>query len=251
MSNSDPAHPYDSGPARPLRNRIVDIFRTSSQTSYSALPDSEPDGNGARSRDYPEYSSQEPNARTRLLESFHRPDSIFRSKSDSGMFSPRPEASKQPGWQSDYYGAPGRSGQASVRAGSAERSVNASSMEHLLSKSPLNNRTSLYVPQYNSRGNLIGQQISIVLCALLQLDWPIPLVLPARRLRSRSDGCLHLYSNGTVALLQPRACSPYQWSLFFRISTSSIRHSREQPPVNSWTGSRRIVADWCNCQIQH
>ena len=147
MSDSNPAHTYDAGPARSLRDRIVDIFRSSSQTSYSALPDRATYRNGAHSHDYPGYSSQDPNARTRLLESFHRPDSICSSKSDSGTFSPRPEASEQRQWRSGYYGAPGLSGQSSVRPGSVERSDNAS-MERLLSKSPLKNRRGLYVPSY-------------------------------------------------------------------------------------------------------
>lgn len=149
MSDGNPVYPHDPGTPRSLRDRIADIFRTSSQTSYSAAPNNAVYGNGPTSNDRLEYPSHEPDARTRLLESYHRAEPICGSKPcDHGTFSPRPEGYEQSQWQSDGYGAPRTSGESSVRPGSAGRSDNMSSFENLLSKSPLKSRASLYAPLY-------------------------------------------------------------------------------------------------------
>jgi hypothetical protein len=149
MSDGNTVYSHDTGATRSLRDRIVDIFRAPSQTNYSALPDNATYGNGPHSQERLGYSSQEPDARSRLLESYHRREPVCGSKScdsEHGTFSPRPEPYEQAQLQRGYDGTPRVSGESSVRPGSAERSDNTSSMEQLLSTSPLKNRTCLYSP---------------------------------------------------------------------------------------------------------
>ncbi|RJE21454.1 hypothetical protein PHISCL_06208 [Aspergillus sclerotialis] len=146
MSDGNSVQPHEVGVSRTLRERLVDIFRTSSQTSYPVLPEND----SARVNEQPDndhavvYPIQEPDARTRLLESYHRREPICGLEScNHGTFSPR-VGSRTPG----YNGAYGPSGQSSARPGSAERSDITSSMERSTSELPVKNRTILYaLPQ--------------------------------------------------------------------------------------------------------
>lgn len=160
MSNGNPVLPPEAGPSRTLRDRLVDIFRNSSQSSDPAFPQNVSYGNGTHPSNL--GYSQEPDARTRLLESYHRREPICGSTScNHGTFSPRSEGHENSPWQSGYYGTTGYSAESSTRPGSADRSENTSSLENLISKQPMRSRTSLYavhhiVPSYISRLTAIG-----------------------------------------------------------------------------------------------
>lgn len=90
MSESSPLLRQDSEGHRSLQNRIIDIFRTPGGRRASPGPDSSDGG-----RDTPGLgitTTKEPDARTRLLESYHQADPICGERRCShGTFSPRPD----------------------------------------------------------------------------------------------------------------------------------------------------------------
>lgn len=141
MSDGNTVQPHDAGVSRTLRDRVADIFRSSSQPSYSALPGED----SPRTNDQPNYGqsaeppSQDPDIRTRLLESYHRREPVCGLEScNHGTFSPRP-GTQTPAYKGIY----GASGQSSARPGSAQRSEVASSMERS-TELPVKNRTLMY-----------------------------------------------------------------------------------------------------------
>lgn len=146
MTDGNPVQPHEVAVSRTLRERLVDIFRTSSQTSYPSLPedDSTRINEQAHNDHAVVYPSQEPDARTRLLESYHRREPICGLEScNHGTFSPRAGSHTL-----GYNGAYGPSGQSSARPGSAQRSDTTPSMERSTSELPVKNRTILYaLPQ--------------------------------------------------------------------------------------------------------
>ena len=142
MSDGNSVQPQEVGVSRTLRERLIGIFRASSQTSYSALPEN--DSTRINEQPYNDhaivYSAQEPDARTRLLESYNRREPICGLEScNHGTFSPRP-GSRTPGYNGAYF----PNGQSSTRPGSAQRSDNTPSLERSTSELPVKNRTILY-----------------------------------------------------------------------------------------------------------
>lgn len=90
MSESSPLLREDSEGHRSLQSRIVNIFRTSGNRAASPGPNSSDDGRGNLGLGI--TTTSEPDARTRLLESYHQADPICGERRCShGTFSPRTE----------------------------------------------------------------------------------------------------------------------------------------------------------------
>lgn len=149
MSESDPFA------RRSLRDWLFDVFRTSYHTGYSTHREeltTHDDGNSNK-QPTTETPRSVPDARTRLLESYHRSDPPCGMRNCShGTFSPRPDderyrpwdvTSKQPAGGGDDYGFSG--GPSRSQPTSAHGSDNAPSMESSASALPLKNRKTLYV----------------------------------------------------------------------------------------------------------
>lgn len=93
MSESSPLL-CDSEGHRSLQNRIVNIFRNPGSRRGSPGLESSDDGRGSPGLGI--TTSSEPDARTRLLESYHQSDPICGERRCShGTFSPRPEESER------------------------------------------------------------------------------------------------------------------------------------------------------------
>jgi len=138
MADSDP---YSR---RSLRDWLLDSFRASAQTNTPA-PQARPAEEDAPTAEYP---SDVPDARSRLLESYYRPDPVCGMRTcNHGTFSPRPEDQeiRQP-WSGDSTPpvfAGGLSGESSrIRPASAPGSETIPSME---SSASIKNRRTLYV----------------------------------------------------------------------------------------------------------
>ncbi|KAJ5818135.1 hypothetical protein N7474_003726 [Penicillium riverlandense] len=147
---------------RSLRDRIVDAFR---QTGSSTPPPEESVGDGTRSshrRTPPVGNSREPDARTRLLDSYYRQeDPVCGSKRCShGTFSPRIEDGERQSW-------PGSSGlrfehgigDGGEGSGPDDRpdSENLSQMKSSLSALSMNDQKKLYFSYYIPFFTWIGQ----------------------------------------------------------------------------------------------
>jgi hypothetical protein len=90
MSESSPLLRQDSEGHRSLQSRIVNIFRTPG--SQTASPGADNSDNGRGTPGLGITTTSEPDARTRLLESYHQADPICGERRCShGTFSPRPE----------------------------------------------------------------------------------------------------------------------------------------------------------------
>jgi hypothetical protein len=97
MSESSPRLHEDSEGHRSLQSRIVNIFRTSGNRTASPGPDSSDDGRGTPGLGI--TTTSEPDARTRLLESYHQADPICGERRCShGTFSPRLEDAERHGY---------------------------------------------------------------------------------------------------------------------------------------------------------
>ncbi|RHZ45227.1 SulP family inorganic anion transporter [Aspergillus thermomutatus] len=151
MSDSTSLH--GTGQNRSVRDRIFDIFRTSSSTSFAAITETNP-------RNLPTYTTGEPDARTRLLESYHDGEAVCGQKiCRHGTFSPRPE--EQHGvlrWNAGRPELPSdSSGSSSGVHGPDNLPSMESSMESSMSPLPVKNRNALYVSYYIPFFNWIGQ----------------------------------------------------------------------------------------------
>jgi hypothetical protein len=90
MSESSPLLRQGSEGHRSLQNRIIDILRTPGSRRASPGPDSRDGGRGSPGLGI--TTTSEPDARARLLESYHQADPICGERRCShGTFSPRPE----------------------------------------------------------------------------------------------------------------------------------------------------------------
>jgi hypothetical protein len=97
MSESSPLLREDSEGHRSLQSRIVNIFRTPGNRTASPGPNSSDDGRGTPGLGI--TTTSEPDARTRLLESYHQADPICGERRCShGTFSPRPEDAERHGY---------------------------------------------------------------------------------------------------------------------------------------------------------
>jgi hypothetical protein len=94
MSESSPLLRQDSEGHRSLQNRILNIFHNPGSRRASPVPNSGDDGRGTPGLGI--TASDEPGARTRLLESYHQSNPICGERRCShGTFSPRPEGAER------------------------------------------------------------------------------------------------------------------------------------------------------------
>lgn len=149
----------ETGSRPSLRDRILGVFRTSSSTSFSGFPDNIPVDDGTQDLDPGVGSlSGEPDARTRLLESYNRHDPLCGQRScDHGTFSPRPEEHENSPWAVRFMQKNGNYGRNDEVAGdmsnsaqfsrptSAPRSDTMQSMESSFSTPFPKHRKTLYV----------------------------------------------------------------------------------------------------------
>jgi hypothetical protein len=127
---------HGTGQHRSVRDRIFDIFRTSSSNSFAAIPDANP-------RNLPTYTTDGPDARTRLLESYHDGEAVCGQKvCRHGTFSPSPE--QQHGVLRWNAGRSDLSGD-SNGSPSGVHPDNLRSLESSMSALPVKNRNRLYV----------------------------------------------------------------------------------------------------------
>lgn len=150
MADSDPYA------RRSLRDWLFDSFRTSTQTN-PPTPQARLADEDATTTEYP---SEVPDARTRLLESYYRPNPVCGEQTcNHGTFSPRPEDQeiRQPWGESSIPAASAGilSGESSrIRLTSAPESENIPSMESSASALAVKNRRTLYVRvQETARGH--------------------------------------------------------------------------------------------------
>ncbi|KAF4160626.1 hypothetical protein CNMCM6936_003821 [Aspergillus lentulus] len=147
MSDSTSLH--GTGQHRSVRDRMFDIFRTSSPTSFSAIPEANP-------RNLPTYTTEEPDARTRLLESYHDGEAVCGQKvCRHGTFSPRPETLH--GVLGLSAGRTDLSGGSSGNCSGGHGPDNLRSLESSTSGLPVKNRNALYLSYYIPFFNWIGQ----------------------------------------------------------------------------------------------
>jgi hypothetical protein len=154
MSESSPLLRQDSEGHRSLQNRIVNIFRSSGSRRASPGPDSSDEGQGVPGLGI--TTSGEPDARTRLLESYHQSNPICGERRCShGTFSPRPEEAERYSATSSVHfglsgnglmdGAPSHSHGGDDHSGSRPDSEYASQMKSSLSALSMNEDKKLYV----------------------------------------------------------------------------------------------------------
>lgn len=157
MSESSPLLHQDSEGHRSLQNRIVNIFRSSGSSGSqraSPGPVSGDEGQGVPGLGI--TTSGEPDARTRLLESYHQSNPICGERRCShGTFSPRPEEAERYSAMSSAHfglsgnglmeGAPSHSHGGDDLSGSRPDSEYTSQMKSSFSALSMNEDKKLYV----------------------------------------------------------------------------------------------------------
>ncbi|EAW09946.1 SulP family inorganic anion transporter [Aspergillus clavatus NRRL 1] len=146
---SESASLHGTGQHRSLRDRIFEVFRTSSPTSFSATAEANP-------RNLPTYVAGEPGPRTRLLDSYDDREPLCgQSTCSHGTFSPRPEDhGGDVQWAGGRVEIPGDSSASSSHMHGPD---NLPSMESSMTASLVKNRNALYISYYVPFFNWIGQ----------------------------------------------------------------------------------------------
>ncbi|KAF7161933.1 hypothetical protein CNMCM5623_007348 [Aspergillus felis] len=146
---SDSTSLQGTGQHRSVRDRIFDVFRTSSSNSLAAINETNP-------RNSPTYTTGGPDARTRLLESYHDGEAVCGQKyCRHGTFSPRPE--QQQGVLQLNSGRSDLSGGSSGNSSGGHGPDNLRSVESSTSALSVKNRNALYLSYYIPFFNWIGQ----------------------------------------------------------------------------------------------
>lgn len=166
MSESSPLLRQDSEGHRSLQNRIVNIFRSSgSRRAFSSDEGQGVPGLGIT-------TPGEPDARTRLLESYHQSNPICGERRCShGTFSPRPEEAERYSATSSVHfglssnglmeGAPSHSHGGDDHSGSRPDSEYTSQMKSSFSALSMNEDKKLYVNYSNCSHPMIRRIVFV------------------------------------------------------------------------------------------